>query len=119
MHRSKLRNSFLPNRFDKNRKKYSKQRNYYVCLLRRIKKTTTAILMRKTLLIIMSWKTVTPFLLDKVLLTERKTLIENDKIINDDGEAANTMNNFFSKIVINLNVPEYHDYEGISEIFLI
>ena len=60
------------------------------------------------------WKIVTPFLLDKVLSTERINLIENDKIINNDNDTANLMNTFFFNIVINLNVPEYHDYDGIS-----
>ena len=60
------------------------------------------------------WKTVTPFLSDKVLSIERITLIENDKIINDDNETANIMNTIFSNTVINLNVTEYHDCESIS-----
>ena len=51
---------------------------------------------------------------DKVLSTERITLIEDDKIINDDDEIANIMNTFFSNIVISLSVPKYHDCEGIS-----
>ena len=38
IHRSKLRNNFLRHRFLENRKKYSKQRNYCVSLLKRIKK---------------------------------------------------------------------------------
>ena len=62
-------------------------------------------------------KTITPFLSDKVLPTERITLIENDKIVNNDNETDNIMNTFFSNIsntVINLNVPEHHEYEGIS-----
>ena len=36
MHRSKLRNNFLRHRSNENRKKYSKQRDYWVSLLRRI-----------------------------------------------------------------------------------
>ena len=60
------------------------------------------------------WKTVTPFLSDKVLSAERITLVENDKIINNDNETANIMNTFYSNRVINLNVPEYYEYEGIS-----
>ena len=56
------------------------------------------------------WKTVTPFLSDKILSIERINLAENDKIINN----ANIMNTFFSNIAINLNVPECHKYEGIS-----
>ena len=61
----------------------------------------------------MFWKTVTPFLPDKVLSTERITLIENDKIINNDNEEANIMNTFFSNIVIDLSVSEYHHCEDI------
>ena len=56
---------------------------------------------------------VTPFLSDKDLSIERITLIENDKIINNDNETANIMNTFFSDIVIYLNVLEYHEFEGI------
>ena len=37
MHGSKLPNSFLRNRSNGNEKMYSKQRNYYVSLLRRVK----------------------------------------------------------------------------------
>ena len=40
--------------------------------------------------------------------------MENDKIINNDSQTANKINTFFSSIVINLNVPEYQDCEGIS-----
>ena len=36
MHRSKLRNNFLRHRSNENKKKYSKQRDYWVSLLRRI-----------------------------------------------------------------------------------
>ena len=42
------------------------------------------------------------------------TLTENYKIINNDNETANIMNTFFSNMVINLNVPEYQEYEGIA-----
>ena len=38
MHRTRLRNNFLRNRSDENKKKYSKQRNYCVSLLRKTKK---------------------------------------------------------------------------------
>ena len=35
---------------------------------------------------------VIPFFSDKVLSTERQTLIENDKIINNNRETANIIN---------------------------
>ena len=62
----------------------------------------------------MFWKTVTPFFSNKVSLTKRITLIENDKTINNDSETANIANTFFSNIIINVNISEYHDCEGIS-----
>ena len=78
IHRSKLRNNFLRHRFLENRKKYSKQRNYCVSLLKRIKKSYCNNL--------------------------------NEKNINN----KNIMNTFFSNIATSLNIPEYHEYEGIS-----
>lgn len=42
------------------------------------------------------------------------TLIENDQTINNDIGTANVINNFFSNLVTNINVPEYHVYEWIS-----
>ena len=56
IHMSKLRHNFLRNRSNENEEKYSKQQNCSVYLLRRIKKTTTVIVMRKTLLITKSFK---------------------------------------------------------------
>ena len=52
--------------------------------------------MRKTLLIIKSFgkRLATPFLSDKVLSNARITLIENDKIINNDIDTVNIMNTF-------------------------
>ena len=38
MHRTELRNNFLRNRFDENKRKYSKQRNYCMSLLRKTMK---------------------------------------------------------------------------------
>ena len=55
------------------------------------------------------WKTVTPFFLDKILSNEKITLMENDKVINNDNETANIMNTFFCDRVINVSVTEYND----------
>ena len=84
-------------------------------LLRRIKKDYYSNLNEKNITDNKTfWKTVTPFLSDKVLSTERITLIENDRIINNDNGTANIRHIIFSAIVINLNVLEYHDCEGMS-----
>ena len=107
-------NNFLQHRSNQNEKKYLKQWNYCL-LLRRIKNNYYCNLNEKNITDNEKfWKIVTPFLLDKLLSTERINLIENDKIINNDNDTANLMNTFFFNIVINLNVPEYHDYDSIS-----
>ena len=105
MHKTRLRNNFLRNRSDENKRKYSKQRNYCVSLLRKTKKNyynnlnEKKITDNKTL-----WKTVKPFLSDKTPSDEKITLIEKDKIIKTDGKTANVLNTFFSTIISNLSV---------------
>ena len=99
MHRSKLRNNFLGHRSNENRKKVFETTEYYVSLLRRIKKNYYSNLNEKNITDNKKfWKAVTPFLSDEVLPTERIALIENDKIIFNDNETANIMNTFFSLI---------------------
>ena len=72
MERTKIRNQFLKNRTDENKKRYTKQRNYCVSLLRKTKtqyygkvdaKNVTD---NKTF-----WKTVKPFLSDKIMSKEK------------------------------------------------
>ena len=69
MPRTRLRNKFLKDRSEKNKKKYSKQRNYCVCLLRKSKSDISEILMRQIF-----WKTIKPFLSNKVRLANKMTL---------------------------------------------
>ena len=52
MKRIKSRNSFLKNRTEENRKKYTKHRNFCVSLLRKAKQNYLIVLMRRKLLII-------------------------------------------------------------------
>ena len=49
MNRSRLRNIYLKNRSDNNKREYNKQRNYYVSLLRKIKTNYYANLNEKDL----------------------------------------------------------------------
>ena len=91
MRMSKLRNNFLRCQSNENRKKFSKKRNYCFSLLRKVKKE-----LQKNITDSKNfWKTVTPFLSDKVLSTKKITLTENDKIIKNDSEIASIMNTFF------------------------
>ena len=115
MHRTRLRNNFLRNRSDENKRKYSKQRNYCVSLLRKTKKSYYNNLNEKKITDNKTfWKTVKPFLSDKTPSDEKITLTEKDKIIKTDSKTANVLNTFFSTIISNLNIPEYQVPDPIS-----
>ena len=82
---TRLRNNFLRNRSDENKRKYSKQRNYCVSLLRKPKKNYYSNLNEKKITEDKTfWKTVKHFLSDKTLSDEKITLIEKDKITKTD-----------------------------------
>ena len=107
MHRTRLRNNFLRNRSDENKRKYSKQQNYCVSLLRKTKKNYYSNLNEKKITDNKTfWKTVKPFLSDKTPSDEKITLIEKDKIIKTGTKTANALDTFFSTIISNLNIPE-------------
>ena len=55
----------------------------------------------------MFWKTVKPFLSDKITSKEKITLIEENEIVSNDENTAQVLNTFFSNIVGSLNIPEY------------
>ena len=85
MARTRFKNKFLKNRNDENRKKYSKQRNYRVSLLRKTKKQYYGDLNEKNVLDNKKFcKTVKPFLSDKFPLNEKIIIVENDEIISND-----------------------------------
>ena len=115
MHRTRLRNNFLRNRSAENKRKYSKQRNYCVSLLRKTKKNYYNNLNEKKITDNKTfWKTVKPFLSDKTPSDEKITLIENAKIIKTDTNTANILNTFFFTIIRNLNIAEYPVSDPIS-----
>ena len=115
MHRTRLRNNFLRNRSDENKRKYSKQRNYCVSLLRKTKKNYYSNLNeKKTRDKKTFWKTVKSFLSDKTPSDEKITLIEKNKIIKTDTKTINVLNTFFSTIISDLNIPEYPVSDPIS-----
>ena len=37
------------------------------------------------------------------------TLVKNEETFSDNKEISETLNNFFSEVVINLNLPQYDD----------
>ena len=49
------------------------------------------------------------FKLKKGVNNEKITLVENDEIISNNDEIAETLNNFFINVIRNLNIPQYED----------
>ena len=64
----------------------------------------------------MLWKAVKSFLPDKVTSTsEKKTMIEEDKIIGNDSDRVRVLSIFFSNIHSNLIIQEYTNCDPLSE----
>ena len=107
MERTRLRNKFLKNPTIENKLAYTKQRNFCVSLLRKVKKECFSNINEKNITDNRKfWQTVKPFLSEKNKSKEKITLIKNDEILSDDLEVANTLNIFFSNVVKNLKIPE-------------
>ena len=60
------------------------------------------------------WKTVKPFLSDKIVSTQKIILVESDKIISKDSDTAQILITFFSNIFSNLKIPKYVENNPIS-----
>ena len=97
MKKTRLRNKFLKDPNKQNKIRYSKQRNYCVSLTRkmkllqylRCKKVTDNKTFRKTIKL---------FQPDKILSTERITLIDNGEVVPTEQHTALVFNTFFSNI---------------------
>ena len=116
MLRTNLRNKFLKNRSNENKRNFVKQRNHCVSLLRKTKREYYSnldekeICDRKTF-----WKIVKPMLSKKIKSNERITLIENDEIIKTEKGTAKVFSAFFSNIVQNLDIQQYNVDDPICE----
>ena len=117
MTRTRVRNTFFKKRTEENKTRYAKQRNYCVSLLRKTKSKYYSNLDEKDVTDNkMFWKTVKPFLPEKVTsFSEKNTLIEKDKIIENDSDTLRVLNTFFSNILSNLIIPEYTKCDPLSE----
>ena len=78
MHRTRFRNKYLRNKTVENKRKYTKQRNYCVSLLRKSKREYDINLDVKNITDNKTfWRTVKPFLSDKATSTQKTSLAEN------------------------------------------
>ena len=117
MNRTRLRNRFLKNRSNGNGHLFRKQRNLCVSLLTKSKKYYFSNLSEKqTTNNKRFWKTVKPFLSNKVQSSERINLTdENDSLVTYCGKVAKELNSFFSSVVKNLNIPSYEGCDPLSD----
>ena len=84
-----------------------------ICLLRKSKKDNFSKLNEKQITNNKRfWKTVKPFLSNKVQSSERINLTdENNSLVTDEKE----LNSFFSSVVKNLNIPSYEGCDPLSD----
>ena len=114
--RTRLRNNILNDRSEENKRRYSKQRNYCVSLLRKSKSEYFGKLNQKKISDNKTcWKTIKPFLSDKITSTQKITLIDNEKIIMDDNNNAEVLNTFFPNIVSNLKIEGYSNCDSLAK----
>ena len=101
MKRSRLRNRFLKNRSEENRKLFCEQRNKSVSLLRKSKKDYFENLNKKNI----TDKPSNPSCQKKPHLSERINLTEeeNNSLSTNCEEVAEELNNFLANAVKNLN----------------
>ena len=108
--RTKLRNNFLQNKSEENRKLYAKQRNFCISLLRKVKKRNYESLYEKSVIDNkLLWKAVSPFLSDKIVGKNKIHLTETVELIKPDLETAEILNDSFSNIAQNLDITRYSD----------
>ena len=60
------------------------------------------------------WKIVKPFLTNKCISSQKKTLIDDEELITDEQKVVNALNYFFSSIVTSLNLPESLNVDPLS-----
>ena len=100
MKRSELESKYVRNKISENSKSYKKQRHLCDKLYKKERKKyyerldLNNVTDNKKL-----WKTVKPFLSDKVTFPQI-ALVENDEIISDESKVANSFSNFFEMLSI-------------------
>ena len=106
--RTRLMNRFLKDMSDSNRVAYNTQRNYCVSLVMKAKKSYYSDLDHKKIVDNKTfWKTIKPNFTDKGINNDNITLAENEETVSDNKKLSETLNNFFSEVVTNLNLSQY------------
>ena len=99
MHRSRLKNTYIRKRIDKNWENYKKQRNFCIDLLCKTKTEYFKNLNVKDLSDNRKfWKTIKPYFSNKGLNSIKLLLKKKGNLVSDEKELATIMNNFFINI---------------------
>ena len=61
------------------------------------------------------WKVVKPLFSNNVISSDTTAIVEGDKTIRSDKEAAKVSNKFFSNVVTNINIPQFNQIDRASE----
>ena len=102
---SRLKNKFNKNSFARNWNSYKKQRNFCLKLLRQTKEKYFNNLNLKNVSDNKTfWKSVKPFFSKNVLNSNDILLVEENKIVNNDGQIATIMNRYFTSITNYMNL---------------
>ena len=111
MLRTRLRNRYNKDRTVENWNKFRKHRNSRVNLLRREKRNyyNNPDISKKF------WKTVKPFFSDNLQTKNKTVLIEDETIISNDAEVAETMNELFVTVTSPLGINENSNCQNTTE----
>ena len=105
MKRSELESKYVKNKTNENLKSYKKQRNFCSKLYKKERKKYYEMLDLKNVTDNKEfWKTVKPFLSDKVTTFPKIFLVEKGEIISDESKVANSFSNFFENAIRSLGI---------------
>ena len=123
MKRSEPENKHVKINTNENLKSYKKQRNFCSKLYKKERKKYYEMLDLKNVTDNKEfWKTVKPFLSDKVTTFPKISLVEKGEIISDESKVANSFSNFFENAIHSLGIKankhsqENYDFKNPAEI---
>ena len=118
MLRTRLKNKYDKNRAAENWDAFRRQRNLCVKITRKAKRDfynqidISAVTNNKEF-----WNTIKPLISDKSSLKSRITLVEDVKVVSNESDVAETLNNFFVTITDSLGIIENENIILASEDF--
>ena len=126
MTRSRLENKYLKTNSLVDKNLFKKHKNYCNRLYKSERKKFYNIKLNSITDNKKFWGTMKPFLTDKGVSKNNISLIEGAKIITEDSDVAETLNNYFDEAVLHLGINEpsehlienHHVYDPIDSILL-